>query len=245
MNEDQIDARYDSDGAIGPFFDAVHNEPPLHGPDEEEIGVGVTSKLPDIPEPVTMKIGDVEKLKVIKLKDAIMLRGFSAKGNKPALISRLKDSIQNNLEVVCDICEGGVENFAGEGFSVGARWELEAANDDDVCIEEGISATLGTLSSSELIQRAPRFTDKSLHPITGSLSQRLEESKPHWPITTVNLAASCQLHRWALGGNKKKRAYLIDCSYCKVTLCSVCFVPFHTNPQLVDAKKKYGNSIQF
>ena len=61
MNEDQNDAGYDIYGAIGPLFDAVRNEPPLHGPDEEEIGVGVTSKLPDIPEPVTMKISDVEK----------------------------------------------------------------------------------------------------------------------------------------------------------------------------------------
>ena len=33
MNEDQNDAGYDRDGAIGPFFDAVCDEPPLHGPD--------------------------------------------------------------------------------------------------------------------------------------------------------------------------------------------------------------------
>ena len=66
------------------------------------------------------------------------------------------------------------------------------------------SATRSTSSSSELVQRAPRFTDKSLHPITGSLSRRLEESKPHWPIPTAKLASSCQLHRWELGGKKKK-----------------------------------------
>ena len=83
----------------------------------------------------------------------------------------------------------------------------------------------------------PIFTDKSLCTITGSLSRRLEESKPHWPIPTAKLAASCQLHRWALGGNKNKRASLIDCSYCKVKICSECFVPFHTNPKLVDAKR--------
>ena len=80
------------------------------------------------------------------------------------------------------------------------------------------SATLSTSPSSESIQRAPIFTDKSLHPITGSLSRRLEESKPHWPIPTAKLAASCQLHCWALGG-KKKCASLIYLSYCKVTLC--------------------------
>ena len=61
MNEDQNDVGYDSDRAIGPFFDAVREEPPLHGPYEEEIGVGVTSKLPDIPEPVTLKIHDIGK----------------------------------------------------------------------------------------------------------------------------------------------------------------------------------------
>ena len=65
MNEDQNDAGYDIDGAIGPLFDAIRDEPPLHGPDEEEIGVGVTYKVPDIPEPVTLKICDIEKLKVI------------------------------------------------------------------------------------------------------------------------------------------------------------------------------------
>ena len=122
INGDQNDAGYDSNGAIGLLFDDVHTKTPLHGPDEEEKGVGVTSKVPDIPEPVTMKIRDVEKLKVIELKDTLKLRGCRAKGNKPALISRFKDAIEKNLEVVCDLGEGGVENFAGEGFSVGAKW---------------------------------------------------------------------------------------------------------------------------
>ena len=38
---------------------------------QREIGVGVTSKLPDIPEPVTLKMRDIEKLKVVDLKDAL------------------------------------------------------------------------------------------------------------------------------------------------------------------------------
>ena len=105
------------------------------------------------------------------------------------------------------------------------------------------SATHRKFSSSDFMQSAPRFTDKYLHPITGSLSRSLEESKPHWPIPTAMLASSCQLHRWALGGKKKKRASLIDCSYFKVTLCSEFFVPFHTNPQLFYAKR--SNTIWF
>ena len=56
MDEDQNNSGYDSDRDIGPFFDAVRDEPPLHGPDEEEIGVGVTSKLPDIPDPVVTPV---------------------------------------------------------------------------------------------------------------------------------------------------------------------------------------------
>ena len=71
MNEDHNDSGYDNNGAIGPFFDAVSNEPPLHVPDKEEIGFGVTSKLPDIPDPVTIKIRDVGKMKFIELKDAL------------------------------------------------------------------------------------------------------------------------------------------------------------------------------
>ena len=37
-----------------------------------------------------------------------------------------------------NIGEGEVETFAGEDFSIGEKWELEAANNKDVCIEEGI-----------------------------------------------------------------------------------------------------------
>ena len=103
----------------------------------------MNSKLPDIPEPVTTKICDLEKLKVIELKDALKLRGCSAKGNKPALTARLIYAIEKNLEVVCDLGEGGVENVSGEGFSVGAKWEIEAANDDNVCIEEEIREIIG------------------------------------------------------------------------------------------------------
>ena len=98
----------------------------------------MTSKVPDIPEPVTLKIRDIEKLKVVELKDALKKMGCSAKENNTALTSRLKYAIEKNLSVVCDLGEGEVENFAGEGFNVGAKWELEATNDENVCIEEGI-----------------------------------------------------------------------------------------------------------
>ena len=68
----------------------------------------MTYKLPDIPEPVTLKIRDIEKLKVVELKDALKKRGCSTKGNNPALTARLKDAIDKNLEVVYDLGEGEV-----------------------------------------------------------------------------------------------------------------------------------------
>ena len=121
----------------------------------------MTSKLPDITEPVTLKICDVEKLKVVELKDALKKRGCSAKGNKPEITARLKDAIEKNLEVVCDLGEGGVENFAGEGFSVGAKWELEAANDDDVCIEAGIREIVGKVFREPTVGPAEYVEDEN------------------------------------------------------------------------------------
>ena len=121
----------------------------------------MNSKLPDIPEPVNFKIRDIEKLKVVELKGALKKRGCSAKGNNPALTALLEDAIEKNLEVVCDIGEGEVENFAGEGFSVGAKWELEAANDGDVCIEEGIREIGGKVFREPTVRPAEYVEDES------------------------------------------------------------------------------------
>ena len=121
----------------------------------------MTSKLPDIPEPMTLKIRDIEKLKVVQLKDALKKRGCGAKGNKPALTECLKYTIEKNLEVVCDIGEVEVENFAGEGFSVAAKWELEAANDNGVCIEEGIREIGGKVFREPTVWPAEYLEDEN------------------------------------------------------------------------------------
>ena len=36
--------------------------------------------------------------------------------------------------------------------------------------------------SDDFIKRYPRFTDKSLCPLSGNIRVRLQESEPHWPI---------------------------------------------------------------
>ena len=100
-------------------------------------------------------------MKVIDLKDALVFRSCSAKGNKPALTARLKDEIEKNLEVVCDLGEGDVENFTGEGFSVGAKLEIEDVNDDDVCIEEGIREIGGKVFRGSTVRPAEYVEDEN------------------------------------------------------------------------------------
>ena len=107
---------------------------------------------------------------------------------------------------------------------------------------QSVTSTSVTLRSNEstctIIKRAPRFTDQSLCPINGSLNHRLEEHRSHWPLVNLKKNASCQLHRWATDSKKKKkRANLVTCSHCKVTLCVACFVPYHTVPHLGNMKR--------
>ena len=59
-----------------------------------------------------------------------------------------------------DIGEGEVEKSSGESFSVGAKWELEAANDEDICIEEGIRESGGTVFRDPTVRPAEYVEDE-------------------------------------------------------------------------------------
>ena len=102
------------------------------------------------------------------------------------------------------------------------------------------SSAITTRSSAKKVQpkkRARRFTDASLHPTKGSLTDRLHQVQ-HWPVvTSVSRAGVCQLHRWASSGTKRKRGNtLFKCSYCDVTLCGRCFLTYHTVADLEGMK---------
>ena len=47
------------------------------------------------------------------------------------------------MPLVADLDETEVDNLAGEGFALGARWELEGADEDDICVEEGLRSIGG------------------------------------------------------------------------------------------------------
>ena len=72
-NED--DEGYDSDGAEGPFFDAVQGEGALKGVKEEEVGVeneveAVAEVVAKEDDPATI-LGRIDSLKVLELKEEL------------------------------------------------------------------------------------------------------------------------------------------------------------------------------
>ena len=56
--------------------------------------------------------------------------------------------------------EGEVEKISGGGFSVGVKWELDVANDDGVCIEEGIREIGGTVFCEPTVRPAEYVEDE-------------------------------------------------------------------------------------
>ena len=54
-----------------------------------------------------------------------------------------------------------MEIFAGEGFSVGEKWEIEAANDDDVCIEKVIREIGGKVFRELTVRPAECVEDEN------------------------------------------------------------------------------------
>mgnify|MGYP003326642903 FL=1 len=140
---------YDSDGCEGPFYEGVKVEGTLIVDDEEEVGVagievaamaenGENPKNPEV-----LEIDAVDKMKVLELKAELKKRGVSIRGKKEELINRLKKAIEEKMPIVGEGNDKNELDYAGEGFPLGARWELEEAIDDvnkqdDDMIIEGI-----------------------------------------------------------------------------------------------------------
>jgi hypothetical protein len=138
LNENRWDEGYDSDGQIGPFFDAVAEEEDVDiaADDDnlpqsmlEEGGVGAVEAIEEAPAdgdgngiPVWLLSEEtIKSLNVDQLKKAIGARGLKPKGKKGDLQQMLRDCMTQGLPIV----EAPVAN-ADElsGFPVGSRWEL-------------------------------------------------------------------------------------------------------------------------
>ena len=70
MNKSGGKLGYDSDGEMGPLYDAVYDEAPLLCDKEAEVGTKLLEPAPEIPSPDTVQTyADIDKSKVVELKE--------------------------------------------------------------------------------------------------------------------------------------------------------------------------------
>ena len=81
------------------------------------------------------------------------------------------------------------------------------------------------------------INDKTLHPVHGRLSLRLNYSVQHYPEISKAKSSRCALHRWAR--NRQGAAVMANvvvCSVCRVHLCIHCFNLFHKEANILGMK---------
>jgi hypothetical protein len=91
------------------------------------------------------------------------------------------------------------------------------------------------------IPRPKSVTDNALHPTEGLLACRLVHDPPHWPIDQETTKSKCALHYWACQIDHQKQ--IVQCSICKIHLCTYCFKKFHTKENLVGDKDNICNTL--
>ena len=106
--------------------------------------------------------------------------------------------------------------------------------------DEDCSAASSITSSSASSKKRGRWSDTSLHPLTGAHRKRLDRSTiKHWPRPCEKKEDYCQLHRWAFGASKMCRVHKnsAHCADCNVNLCAgYCYEQFHEAWDLVGEK---------
>lgn len=100
------------------------------------------------------------------------------------------------------------------------------------------------LQSSQSVKPAvaPPLHDSTIMAQHGPYSNRLNRFFDHFPEEPSGKRPKCALHRYASGLEERKN--IVACMYCKIHLCVRCFATFHTEPDLLMAKKRIGNELQ-
>ena len=179
LNEKSYEKGYDSDGEIGPFFDAVENESRVgveeedHGfipdsmvtgqvtegsPDEPVIGVGQNENLETRVEPVKpdwlLSKEEIDALKVDDLKTEIKKRALVPKGKKPQLRQMLYDCMEQGLPIRSDIEKKDRQVLSG--FPVGSNWRQLVPSADIVPDPENIFAMYAPTDNPEHLPIVPK-----------------------------------------------------------------------------------------
>ena len=105
---------------MGPFYDAVYDEEPLLCDNEAEVGTELLEPAPQIPSPATVLIhADIEKLKVVQLKEELKKRVCSIKVVKAELKLRLKEAVDNNMPLDANIADSVMDDPEKDEFAIG------------------------------------------------------------------------------------------------------------------------------
>ena len=71
-----------------------------------------------------LTVVEMEKMKVLELRNALKDRVLSSKGKKNELRIRLEESIGRNAPIFEQLSEAEEANVSGDGFDNGTYWEL-------------------------------------------------------------------------------------------------------------------------
>ena len=128
---------YNNNGDMGPFYDAVYDEASLLCDNKTEVDTEILEPAPQIPSlAVVLTHADINKLKLVELKEELKKRACSIKGLKVKLNLRPKEAVENNIPLAANITDAIFDDLAGDEFALGSKWEFEGTDDDDICIEE-------------------------------------------------------------------------------------------------------------
>ena len=88
------------------------------------------------------------------------------------------------------------------------------------------------------------MNDANLDPHKGLLKCRLNNFLSHFPDSSGNKRAKCQLHRWARGrgGKEVRGTRIVHCSACSVDLCYPCWRTFHQCANIIEMKEDIAQS---
>ena len=74
---------------------------------------------------------DIEKLKLVELKEELKKCTCSIKRVKAELHLRLKQTVENNMPLASNIDDAVMYDLEGGELALGEKWEPEGADDDD------------------------------------------------------------------------------------------------------------------